>query len=103
MGLRVERVDQRRVNTNSYVAATFTFSGAAGQPPTSRLYVGRLQDVIVVQIGSQRRVLLSVRWFREMDEDQRLHLCRFTTYGNFIYYSTYASFILVPSVVQPDP
>lgn len=70
--LRVERADKRKAYTDSFVAATFTFPAHADQPASSWLYVGRLQQVLVVPIGKQQHTLLSVLWFREMVEDERL-------------------------------
>ena len=67
-----ERVDLRKANTNSYVAATFTLPAANRQAAASKLYVGRLQEVIVVPIGSQRCTLLSALWCWEMVEDEQL-------------------------------
>ncbi len=57
---------------NSYVAATFTTEGADGQWSTSSLWVGRLEEVLVVHIGIRRHVLPDVLWYRNMENEEQL-------------------------------
>ena len=72
LNLRVARLEAHTVYTKSFVAATFTTDGAGGQPPTSTQWVGRLHDVLLVQIGNREHVLLDVQWYRHMENDTQL-------------------------------
>ena len=65
MYLRVERVDRYKAYKNySYLAANFEL-----EEGRSRGYVGRLQEVLQLQIGSQPLVLLRVLWFCQKEPD----------------------------------
>lgn len=65
MRLRAERVDAIKSRTDSYVAAYF-------DPQPRTLFVGRVQDIISLQVGNLPLKLLRVLWFRQTRIDPEL-------------------------------
>lgn len=69
MHFRVESRDKGKARFNRGVTATWTLTDQAGELQSSSKFLGLLQDIWAVRLGSMSLLLFKVKWFRHVHKD----------------------------------